>query len=279
LHTALGRARVVAPPERICVVVAQQHQRWWQSLPQSIPGRNVIVQPRNRGTGNGILLPLLQILHRDADASLLVLPSDHYVRNEKVLGASLQHALAQVERRSDHIILLGFVPEEPDCELGYIVPMSGGAPDVRDVSQFMEKPSAATARQLMERGGLWNSFIFAAHGQTLVRAFEAHSPQIVSNMRRIIASPGGDAERHQALLALYEALPEIDFSRDIIERSPGQVQVLTVPSCGWSDLGTPRRVAEVIGRIRPAVAELEHERSHTHGFLNLTTRQLQMQPG
>jgi mannose-1-phosphate guanylyltransferase len=75
LHNALARARIVVPPQRTCAIVAGQHERWWQSLPNSIPARNIIVQPCNRGTANGILLPLLQIVHRDRDASILVLPS------------------------------------------------------------------------------------------------------------------------------------------------------------------------------------------------------------
>ena len=128
LHDALQRARAVAPPERICAVVAEQHHRWWQTLSSSIPTQNIVVQPRNRGTANGILLPLLQILHRDADASLLVLPSDHYVRNETMLAESLQQAVAQIDCRHDRIILLGLTPEEADCELGYVVPAVGSGP-------------------------------------------------------------------------------------------------------------------------------------------------------
>jgi mannose-1-phosphate guanylyltransferase len=249
LHSALQRARSVAPAQRTCTIVAEHHRRWWQGLSLGIPTRNVISQPRNRGTANGILLPLLHIVHRDPQARLLVLPSDHYVCNESVLATSLRHAMAQIDAHSQHIILLGLTPDEADSELGYIVSEGDSTLSARAVAEFVEKPNAATARALIARGGLWNSFIFAADAQALVRLFEARCPALVTQMRRIVAEewPG---TRDANLAELYEHLPSLDFSRDILQTSPSALRVLTVPACGWSwsDLGTPRRVVEVANR-------------------------------
>lgn len=211
LHAALERACVVAPPERVCTVVAKHHERWWRTLPSTIPARNIVVQPQNRGTANGILLPLLHILQRDPDASLLVLPSDHYVSNESVLALSLQRAMTQTDSTDGRVTLLGLSPESADPELGYIVPVDGNSHGPRDVREFVEKPSTAVAGSLIERGGLWNSFIFAVRGQTLLRAFEAHSPKIVNEMRRIVAGSSVAMAPGAALEAFYERLPTIDF--------------------------------------------------------------------
>ena len=249
LHAALRRARSVTSPERTSTILAEQHRRWWQNLPLGIPPQNVIVQPRNRGTANGILLPLLQIVHRDPQATLLVLPSDHYVRNEEVLATSLRHAMTQLEQHRDHIILLGLTPEEADPELGYVVSDADSTFSARAVAEFVEKPNVATARALIARGGLWNSFIFAANAQTLVRTFEARCPAIVSQMQRIVAEERPEI-RDAHLAELYEHLPSLDFSRDILQRAPSALRVLKVPACGWNDLGTPRRVVEVANRYR-----------------------------
>lgn len=248
LHDALGRARVVVRPERTCAIVAEQHRRWWQELPLGIPPENVIRQSRNRGTANGILLPLLHIVHRDPQATLLVLPSDHYVRNEEILSTSLRAAVAELTRDPRHVILLGITPDEPDPEFGYIVAEGDAAVGLRTVSEFVEKPSVATARSLIARGGVWNSFIFAADAQALVRTFEARCPDLVGEMRHIVTSAESPMRRAR-LADLYEGLPELDFSRDILQRSPELLRVMTVPPCGWSDLGTPRRVADTIRRV------------------------------
>jgi mannose-1-phosphate guanylyltransferase len=278
LHDALKRASAVAPPERACAIVSEHHARWWQSLPMSLPKENLIVQPRNRGTAVGILLPLLQILHRDPNASLMVLPSDHYVRNEAALANSLRTAMREVERRSDRIVLLGLTPEDADPELGYIVPLGESGPTAREVSQFIEKPTAASANALIERGGLWNSFIFAANGKTLLRAFEARCPDVVANLWEAITRHGDEETKRRNLAAVYEQVPCLDFSRDVLETSLRYLTVAAVPPCGWSDLGTPRRVAETFTRyassFRHQAAAFVEDGS---GFLDLATRFLPRQ--
>ena len=250
LQDALQRVACIAPRQRTCVVVAAQHRRWWEELSATLPTQNIIVQPRNRGTANGILLPLLRILQRDPDASLLVLPSDHYVRDEAVLATGLQQAL-QVSWRSNRIVLAGFAPEAPDPELGYIVPSGEGTAGAVDVREFVEKPCESAARQLTSRGGLWNSFIFAARGRTLLRLFEQRCPEIVMEMRGLVATADAGMRPDPNLIEMYERLPVLDFSRDILERCASQLQVLRVPPCGWSDLGTPVRVAQVLGNNGP----------------------------
>jgi mannose-1-phosphate guanylyltransferase len=76
------------------------------------PSANVIVQPMNRGTANGILLPLLHIEARDPDARIVILPSDHYVRDEPILVTALESALGRLDNEVEEIILLGIHPNE-----------------------------------------------------------------------------------------------------------------------------------------------------------------------
>src|SRR5574341_1084165 len=62
LALALARAGRVAARERTLVVVAERHRRWWAGELAGHPAENVLVQPENRGTAAGILLPLLAAL-------------------------------------------------------------------------------------------------------------------------------------------------------------------------------------------------------------------------
>jgi mannose-1-phosphate guanylyltransferase len=272
LHDAIQRAHVVAPVERICALVAQHQERWWCTLQESMPPENIIVQQHSRGTATGILLSLLKILERDPAASLLVLPSDHYVRNESVLAGCLQHAAKEIAERRANLVLLGLSPEEPDAELGYILPEGERATEIRNVARFVEKPDTTQARALIERGALWNSFIFAADGQALLRAFRERCPELVEALHELVSQqePTSLAARE-----ISEQLPSLDFSRDIVERFPFTLKVLTVPPCGWSDLGTPQRVAQVIQRNRTLLQEKKSVTSpYTPGFLDLVSQQL-----
>jgi mannose-1-phosphate guanylyltransferase len=271
LHDALRRAQTVASPAHTCAVVSEHHRLWWQAMDLRIPCANVVRQPHNRGTAIGILLPLLEILHRDPDASLLVLPSDHFVRDEAVLGASLRDAMEQIRYQPRQIVMLGISPDEADPELGYIVSDCDDTEELRSVSEFVEKPSAAVAHALIARGGVWNSFIFAAHGRTLLHAFEQHCPELVAEMGQIISMAESSTQRDADLAKLYDRAPSLDFSRDILQCSAESLRVLTVPPCGWSDLGTPRRVTQALTRFPPRQAR--SRRTGHSAFLDLTQHQ------
>lgn len=266
LHDAVTRASVVTSPDRTTVAVSEQHRGWWQALDLQIPARNLISQPSNRGTAQGILLPLLRILHRDPAASLLVLPSDHYVSNELVLATSLREAMSEVTRMPEGILLLGMTAEEADPELGYIV--ADGNADVSGVRNFIEKPDVTTARTLIAHGAMWNTFIFAANGQSLLRHFEESCPDLVGEMQHIVASVTPSAQMSR-LAELYARSPSIDFSRHILQRSVDSLRVLRVPACGWSDLGTPRRLMETVHRINSRTSAPATVHADPPAFLNL----------
>ena len=61
---------------------------------------------------------------------------------------------------------------------------------------------------------------------------------------------------YSAVDALYRNLLPLDFSHDVAEGREGSLSVLRVPPCGWSDLGTPERVARALRR--PGSLGAEH---------------------
>jgi mannose-1-phosphate guanylyltransferase len=227
------------------VVVAEQHRRYWREALSDLPRENVIVQPRNRGTAAGILLPVLDIvLRRDRDARLLVLPADHYVGSEDVLMRVLCSAARAVRRPGAPLVLLGMAGEEGDHEYGWILPAAGPAAGLRAVLSFAEKPNPETSRELAAGGALVNSFILASRASTLVQLYEDALPGLVRAFVPVVLAE----DREARLCELYDEIPSLDFSRSVLERSPGSLGVLAVPPCGWSDLGTPSRLARFLGR-------------------------------
>jgi mannose-1-phosphate guanylyltransferase len=241
LEDALGRALAIAPHRRMCTIVASQHRHWWNGLFTDLPDGNLIVQPRNRGTAHGILLPLLHILARDPDAHVVILPADHYVRDERTLAISLRQ-VAELARANDRdIFLLGMEPEAPDTELGYILPGQRrfkNSPS--QILQFVEKPSASRANALVAQGALWNAFIIAGSVWALLRLFgDSFASTIVAINNLIERKIGREGTTFDQL---YESLPSLDFSQDVLQGHEAMLQVLPVPPCGWTDLGTPQRL-------------------------------------
>ncbi len=252
LGDALRRAHAVSPTERIGTIVAVQHRRWWRAEVDDLGPANVFVQPENRGTANGVLLPTLHIAARDRDAVIVWLPSDHHVADEAILATALREA-ATVAREASGILLLGIEPDEADGELGYVVPDFEIAEGLHTVDSFVEKPAPSVASDLLGRGALWNSFIFAATVRALLDLFDRRWPGLVDRLQRALAQDGYRAHGGAALGAEYAELRSLDFSRDVLAGAETELLVKRVPPCGWSDLGTPRRLAATLER-RGAVA-------------------------
>jgi mannose-1-phosphate guanylyltransferase len=248
LHEALQRAESIAARERICAVVARQHARWWSGQLDVLAATNLIVQPENRGTAIGILLALLHVIERDPSAVVVLLPSDQHVENEAVMCVALEHSVGIIRERRSKIVLLGIAPEEPDTELGYIVPAGYGMDGLSGVTRFVEKPRTSEARALIERGALWNTFIMTARALSLLELFTGYDRHLVERMLRAVRRDGRavDARRPSAMAALYPSLPTIDFSQHVATGREKALTVLRVPSCGWSDLGTPQRVGKTL---------------------------------
>jgi mannose-1-phosphate guanylyltransferase len=241
---AVRRAAGVVPRERILVVVAREHLRHWREALSGLPQENIIVQPRNRGTAPGLLLPVLDVLlRRDRDARLLVLPADHHVASEHVLKRALQAAAAAVRRADAPVVLLGMVGEGGDHEYGWIVPAAGPAGSLRSVLSFVEKPDRARSRELQSMGALVNSFILAFRARTLVQLYEDVVPELLRALVPVVLAGRPEA----ALREQYDAIASHDFSRAVLERFPDALGVLPVPPCGWSDLGTPARIERFLG--------------------------------
>jgi mannose-1-phosphate guanylyltransferase len=245
LRWALDRAMAVVPAERVVTVVAEEHRSFWEVELLDLPAENVVVQPANRGTGVGVLLPFLKILTgRDPGARILVMPSDHYVAAEPVLRRALLQVIGLPNPWDERLVLLGMTPTDFDPEYGWIVPSPTPGGAVWPVAGFVEKPDRQTAGLLRRRGALLNTLIFAADASALLGIFEEAQPDL---LRVFLGALRAQADAVM-LRPLYESLPVVDFSRDVLERSPRHLSVLRVGECGWSDLGTPERVQLFMSR-------------------------------
>jgi mannose-1-phosphate guanylyltransferase len=249
LGDALARAARLVPRERILVVVARQHEALWRHELAGHPAHNVIVQPGNRGTAAGILLPLVVLRARDPQASVYVVPSDHFVADEARLAAAARAALGELRASGHAVTLLGIAPDAPETGYGWILPgPAAGAGAARRVERFVEKPERAAAHLLLDEGGLWNSFLMVAGVDGLLALAERRLPGLAFALHASLVA-GGDA-----LDLLYADLPVHDFSKHVLQGGEDELRVLPVPHCGWSDLGTPERVLACLDALEARAA-------------------------
>ena len=255
LELAVERASRVVPAERVCVVIGAHHRRWWHALPPAVTRCHLIVEPANRGTAVAILHAALTVMARDPDARLLFLPADHHIEREDLLHDAVARSIYDVRTSADRRLqLLGIEPHAPDSDFGYILPVGSAAKPVSGVRKFVEKPPEAEAGRLLRLGALWNSFIWSVHGRTLISMLERYCPNAFSALVASMAVHASDRSS-SGLAARYARIPMHDFSRDVLAAAAPALLVRRVESCGWSDLGTPRRVlAALEGLPRPVTS-------------------------
>ena len=254
LQQTLLRARTLAPWERIVVVATAGHAVLAREQAAALGPAVVLVQPANLGTGPGLLLPLAHIRAVDGDARVLVLPSDHHVAQP----AAFQRALADLGGGdlAGSLVLLGVQPDAPEPDYGWIIPgrrLTTGPPRLLRVVRFSEKPAAPLAAELMQQGGLWNSFVLAADLQAFWAMVERRLPEQTRRFAALDADLTSLRGR-RALAQVYPGLPPADFSRSVLAATD-DLAVATAPSCGWSDWGTPGRVFESLAGT-PALEQL-----------------------
>lgn len=250
----LMRAERLIPRERLLLSATAHHRRHvLDSVTSHAPG-TVLFQPLNRDTAPGILLPLIHVLHRDPEAVVAILPSDHFVLPGRRFMASVAAAADYlIESRDDSLILLGVEPTDAESDYGWIQPGFSANEDerssIRPISRFIEKPPRELAWALMENGWLWNTMVMVARAHSLWERVQALAPELAaffSTLRRTIGTSWED----RVLEEVYGMIPPVNFSTAILSRRPDHVLVLPVRNVYWSDWGRGERVLESLGRFK-----------------------------
>ncbi len=257
LRHTLDRVRLLVPAERMVVMtMAGQGSYMTAELRHEAAAPHILEQPKDRGTAAAVLLAAHWILARDPDASLVVLPSDHFIADDTVFMEHLAEVVQVVERRPERIVLLGAEPSEPETDYGWIElgePMSEPCRSpMHRVLHFREKPAPAAAVDLFRSGALWNTFVFGGRAATIVDAGRECLPSLHERLVRLSIFLGTEHERWATGQA-YELAPRANFSRAVLERCPRKLAVMRLSAVSWCDLGTPRRVMKTLDElgIRP----------------------------
>lgn len=241
LESTLDRFAPLTAPDRRLVVVDDSHRKYAASdVPHG--AARMVFQQENRGTAVGLLLGLVPVLAHDPDAVVLVTPSDHGVRNETLFQDACAEGVGHV-RGHGGILVFGVRTDHPGADYGWlsVVPQSSGSRIVA-VSQLIEKPAPAVARDLFASGALVNTSILVARAQTLLDVYRSTVPDVGAPFVGALTVPS--AYRDAFLRSRYGRLDHADLSRDVLARARG-VSAYDLPrEIGWTDLGTPTRLHE-----------------------------------
>ena len=246
LEYTLDRCAPLASPERTRIVVDAGHASFVARLPQLARRAAILRQPMDRGTAAGVLLGLIDVLCADEDGVVMLMPSDHGVQRTGGFLSGIRRASLYVHAGLTDVVLFGITPDSADGDYGWIMPGEPAATrGFQTIASFIEKPPAPLAHALFSTGAVWNTMVLVARASALAALFCKELPDLWHVFEP--ARHMGERRRDEYFQQLYTGLPAYDFSRDVLARADGLALYTWPATLGWSDLGTPTRLARWSG--------------------------------
>ncbi|MDD5284327.1 MAG: mannose-1-phosphate guanylyltransferase [Desulfuromonadaceae bacterium] len=235
-------------PKRILVITSllQAEESERQLIPYRKVPIDIIAEPVARNTASAIGLAAVIIAAHDPTGIMLVLPADHFIKDEEAFSDALIHAGHAA--KNGYLVTLGIIPSRPETGYGYIeadMDLRGEGPF--PVRRFVEKPPIEDAIRYLEEGNFfWNSGLFVWRADTILNEMESFLPALHKKLSGI--SFTGDvwelSDLDEQIVTVYKDIESISIDYGVMEKS-SRVQVVPV-EMGWSDVGSWNSLPDVV---------------------------------
>lgn len=239
IQQTLDRCRGWVEPSHAWVVTNEvQAAATAEQLPE-LPAANILIEPAARNTAPCVGLAAIEILHKDPDGIMFVLPADHVIQTEEAFARAAHRAVEIVEKDPSKLVLFGVTPSFPATGYGYIergTAIEESSPRVYTVNAFREKPHLSLAEEYLREGRFfWNCGIFCWKAQTIIDLLKQHEPELHAGLMRI--SDGLKAGNGEAVIAEeFPRLKSISIDYAVLEKAQN-VNVVEAPF-QWDDVGS-----------------------------------------
>ncbi len=231
-------ARVGGAPFAAPLVVCNEEHRFTvaeQLRRQQVVPEALVLEPAGRNTAPAAAVAALLLAARDAQALLLIMPSDHVIGRPEAFRQAIDAAAAAAAAGA--LVTFGIRPTRPETGYGYIRAGAARAePGVHRIERFVEKPDAATAERYLAEGGYyWNAGLFLFRADRYLAELERLEPEIVAACREAIASAGQDLDFLRLGGQAFAACPSRSIDYAVMEHA--QDAAVVPVDMAWSDVG------------------------------------------
>lgn len=237
LRMTIDRIKPLVNIENIYIVANSDYAPKIQKELPEINKDNIFIEPQNKDTATCIGLSAVKLLKKDKDATMIVLPSDHYIENEKVFIDTLKQSLKVAQRRRG-LVTIGVQPTRPETGYGYIKMgrKINSQVSTYKIERFLEKPNAEVARDLLLKGNyLWNSGMFVWRADVFLREMEKYLPIMYKSMINIYEKVG-TLEEEDIIREEYDIIEGISVDFGIMQKTRKGYVI----KCDfkWDDIGS-----------------------------------------
>lgn len=199
--------------------------------------RNILLEPVGRNTAPAVAAAAIALMRDDPEAIMLVLPSDHVVRDVAAFRSAAATAAAAASRGV--LVTFGIPAECPETGYGYIRQGAAfeGIEGCFHVERFVEKPDRATAETYLAEGGyFWNSGMFIFRAATYLAELERLKPALAAGCRAALEAGRADLDFLRLDEAAFAACESISIDYAVMERA--NTAAVVPVTMGWNDVGS-----------------------------------------
>ena len=243
IQMTVNRIKPIITMDKIFVCTVSSYVDLVKEQLPDLPLENIIVEPENRNTGPCIALSSFIIKRRYEDATVVVLPSDHLIKDEEKFRKIIINCNKFLNYREEALITIGMKPDRPETGFGYIK-YSNSCIKVNDhnfrkVDRFVEKPDMEKAIEYLKEGSyLWNGGMFLWKVGNILNEIRDHSPRIYNPLKDIEMIE--DDRLYDLIKSRYCETEAISIDYAVLEKSN---EIYVIPSdIGWDDIGTWKSV-------------------------------------
>lgn len=243
--TGDGKTMIQQAVERILPIVALEdiyivtNRDYKELVTEQIPGlpvENILCEPMGKNTAPCIGLGAVHILSKEEDAVMVVLPSDHLIKYNRMFLDVLKTA-GQIAKEAENLVTIGITPDYPETGYGYIKFNSQNSIDsAYAVDRFVEKPNLETAKEyIASEEYLWNSGMFVWKASTIMKNLENYLPELFQGLIQI-KNAIGTSDYPEVLEKEYSNFLSESIDYGIMEQAQ---HIYIVPGTfGWDDVGS-----------------------------------------
>ncbi|MCM8901688.1 mannose-1-phosphate guanylyltransferase/mannose-6-phosphate isomerase [Caldicoprobacter algeriensis] len=240
IQQTVDRLTKIMPLENIFVVTNIDFVELVSQQIPNLPRENILIEPMSKNTAACIGIAALRTEKIDRDSIMVVVPSDHVIKDEKKYIEALETAIQEAEK-GDNLVIIGIKPTRPETGYGYInfdenTKKVVNKNCVYKVERFVEKPDYSTAIKYIGSGNyLWNSGMFIWKTSSILSAMKKYMPDLYNSLERIREHIDSD-DMEKVLYEEYSQLEGISIDYGIMEKAKNVYVVLG--DFGWDDVGS-----------------------------------------
>lgn len=203
----------------------------------NIQTKSILLEPTRRNTAPAITLASLCTFQKNEDPILLILSSDHLIKDNKKFQASIKEGIKHA--LEGKIITFGVTPTSSETGYGYIESKDelSSKTNSSEIIKFIEKPDKKTAQKLISNKHFsWNSGIFLFKASTLLKEIKKFQPDLLELCKKSLKNSVSDLNFTRINREYFSKCANIPFDTAVMEKT--NLGIVVKLNAGWDDLGS-----------------------------------------